>query len=271
VFGVSFWLIGLNVCVYMVIKKRDSTRSIVAYTLAFLLLLVLPYFYGKMVIPHEDTSARKIRVGIVQGNIDPYLKWDKNMLEMNFSIYEKLTRKIPKGSTDLNIWPETATPTYLLHDPRNLWRVQRLVAEMQTPILTGTPDYVRLGPHRYKTFNSVVLQDGSDGPFQKYAKMQLVPFGERVPFEDAIPILKTLLDKLDNEDETILQNTVAGAIDAGFMGADGQASDMARGLKVIDPKLGTEQLLVRLAELPNSLERRFAIEMLTEIHRPEAA
>ena len=197
VFGVSFWVVLMNVCVYMVIRRRDSIRAIILYTLLFLVLLMLPYFYGKMVIPRDSTSARKLRVGIVQGNIDPYLKWDKNMLEMNFNAYEQLTRKIPRDSTDLIIWPETATPTYLLHDPRNLWRVQRLVAEMDTPILTGTPDYIRLAKNRYKTFNSVVLLDGSDGPYQKYAKIQLVPFGERVPYEDDIPILKSLLAKLE--------------------------------------------------------------------------
>jgi HEAT repeat protein len=88
----------------------------------------------------------------------------------------------------------------------------------------------------------------------------------------AIQGLSALLDKLDTKaNQMIRENTVAGAIDAGFMGADGQTSDMARGLKAIAPELGTEKLLTRLAELPNSLERRFAIEMLTEIHRPKAA
>lgn len=86
----------------------------------------------------------------------------------------------------------------------------------------------------------------------------------------AILGLPALLGKLDPEDnDGSRQQAVEGAIDAGFMGADGQASDMARGLKAIDPELGTEKLLARLAELPSSVERRFAIEMLTEIHRPE--
>ncbi len=45
---------------------------------------------------------------------------------------------------------------------------------------------------------------------------------------------------------------------------------MALVLKAIEPVQGTERLIQLLKELPNSYERRFAIEMLEEMYRTDS-
>ncbi len=199
VYGVSFWVAVLNVCVYQLFQYRHVMRSVLAYAAAMVLLLLIPFLHGRMVIPDggDTQPAETIRVAVVQGNIDPYIKWDPQLRELSFQTYEKLTRAVGRKTVDLIIWPETATPTYLLHNRQSLTRVLQLYRELETPILTGTPDYIRLGPNRYKTFNSVVLLDDSPGRYQTYSKMRLVPFGERVPYEDKLAFLKALLEKLE--------------------------------------------------------------------------
>ncbi len=197
VYGVSFWVVCLNVLVYLMVQNQRTRATMIRYAGIFVLFFLVPYFYGRKVIPQKLPETKSVKVAIIQGNIDPYLKWNKQLLEMNFKVYERLSRQVGHKNVDLIIWPETATPTYLLHDRRNLARVQQLVRELDAPILTGTPDYIRLARRQYKTFNSLVLIDGTLRPYQKYAKIHLVPFGERVPYEDSIPILKKLLSSLE--------------------------------------------------------------------------
>ncbi len=197
VYGVSFWIVWLNVCVYQMLKHSQNRRAMMAYGGAFAALIALPLIHGRWTVPDELPQSRYVRVAVVQGNIDPYLKWDKNLREMNFAVYERLTLQVGREDADVIIWPETATPTYLLHDRAGLLRVRRLVFALDTPILTGTMDYIRMPDRSYKTFNSIVLIDKGSGPYQKYAKMHLVPFGERVPWEDDIALIKKLLSRFE--------------------------------------------------------------------------
>lgn len=69
-------------------------------------------------------------------------------------------------------------------------------------------------------------------------------------------------------DETRRQAVVQGAVDAAFLGADGQVAVMVESVRAIDGALATERLLEKLAVLESSTERRFAVEMLTALHRP---
>ncbi len=197
VYGVSFWIVWLNVCVYQIFRFSQDRRRWATYGGAFAALFIGAWLQGRMTIPEALPERESARVAVVQGNIDPYLKWDKNLREMNFAVYERLTLQVGRENADLIIWPETATPTYLLHDRAGLMRVRRLVLALNIPILTGTMDYIRLPDRSYKTFNSITLIDHGPGPYQKYAKMHLVPFGERVPWEDDIPLLKTLLSRFE--------------------------------------------------------------------------
>lgn len=55
--------------------------------------------------------------------------------------------------------------------------------------------------------------------------------------------------------------------EAGLSNNGQQAREIGRTLRTMGPALATGYLLARLAELPGSGARRFAIEMLTEIHQ----
>ncbi len=69
----------------------------------------------------------------------------------------------------------------------------------------------------------------------------------------------TLLQQINIEDLT------GRAIDAAFMGADGQVNEIAAAIGRIARFEAHEMLLQRLATLETSAERRFAIEMLTRL------
>ncbi len=209
VYGVSFWVVGLNVIFLLMWQHRGESRWLIGCGAALVALFALPCLYGRAVIPEpvkaDEPAGREVRrsktadelsVAIVQGNVDPYQKWDKEFVEQNFEIYERLSRQAA-ARPELLIWPETATPTYLLHNHEKLQRVRNLVEELNAHLLTGTPDYKFISETEYKTYNSAVVISPGHQQIPKYSKMHLVPFGERVPWEDDFPWLRKWIARLE--------------------------------------------------------------------------
>jgi apolipoprotein N-acyltransferase len=64
-----------------------------------------------------------------------------------------------------------------------------LVKELDIPILTGAPD---TDVETQEPYNSSFLFRPSQPEVLSYAKMHLVPFGERTPWRDSIPLLRNI-------------------------------------------------------------------------------
>lgn len=197
VFGISFWLVLINVLVYLMLKNIENRKKVVLLLTITILLFILPWIYGKQVMPDEKDFEEVIEVALVQGNIDPYIKWHKENIDLSYDTYERLSRECAKTKPDLMVWPETATPSFLLHDYKNLHRIRSLINELNIPLLTGTPEYTLDSNKEIKTYNSAVLIRPNSKSLPVYSKMQLVPVAERVPYEDRIPILKDFIQSLE--------------------------------------------------------------------------
>ena len=62
----------------------------------------------------------KIKVALVQGNIEQSKKWDKNYAPVIRKIYNDLTLEAARLKPDIIVWPETATPGAINRDRRVL-------------------------------------------------------------------------------------------------------------------------------------------------------
>ena len=139
VFGVSFWVMLINVLLYFVWHQKNRFVRI-RYFSVILLLFLGPLLHGVWTLNNADTSkSEHIRVSVTQGNIDPFKKWESEYREASFAAYERLSRTAKAQHPNLIIWPETATPCFLRHDSEHMGRVVSLVNELKTPVLTGTP------------------------------------------------------------------------------------------------------------------------------------
>lgn len=200
VYGVSFWLVFLNVIIFLAWKNPER-RTRIHFTLALGVLILLPFLHGYLVIPEirEMRPAKTVRVGLAQGNIDPFQKWKVEFKDSSFVKYHQLTNQIAQAQPDLIVWPETATPCWLKREHEYLQQVRRQVDSLGIPLLTGTPDYQFISDTQYRTFNSAVLIQPNSITLTSYEKMQLVPFGERIPYEDTFPFkyFKALLNHLE--------------------------------------------------------------------------
>ncbi|MBN1466767.1 apolipoprotein N-acyltransferase [candidate division KSB1 bacterium] len=193
IYGISFWVVMLNVLFYLLWKNRGRAR--IALSLAIVLLFAAPLFHGMQVMRGDDGSDRTIKIALIQGNRDPNEKWDGDVKGSNYEVYERLTRAILASEPDLVIWPETAMPFYLRAEIDYIKKMHALIDSTGALLLTGTLDYKYLDDGSYDYYNSAFLLEPSIYDMQRYAKMKLVPFSERVPYKDYFPfnVLKDLL------------------------------------------------------------------------------
>jgi len=226
VYGLSFWVITLNVLAFLLygaLSARKSRGRIprVAWWLAasIIVLFELPLVYGLVVVDraqvdgaHPAMDRGSVTVGMIQPNIDPWEKWNHqgyDVVEEQMRMTEDLVRRTDRPRPQIVLWSETAVPYFLLV-PANRWLVDALRARLareHIALLTGLPQMLiypdstkaprgaKLLPRtrqRYDTFNAAaLLQPGMDS-VQWYGKMKLVPFAERIPYAEVLSFVEFL-------------------------------------------------------------------------------
>lgn len=213
VFGLSLLIASANMAVYAMLEGVRAGRwrmlslPAAALGLFFVGLQAVPRIFGtlELAVQQEPPDPeRQVRLGVIQPDIDPFEKWAGNE-EAQMDVLLGLTGSLADSAVELVIWPETATPFYLLH-PGNraeLARIRAVADSMCVSILTGVPDIVYYDAgseappgsklssdgRRYDSYNGAVLIAPGDAPLQKYAKIILVPFAEHVPYSEHLSAL----------------------------------------------------------------------------------
>jgi apolipoprotein N-acyltransferase len=214
VYGISFWIISINVILFYlaskIINKEWRLISVKSISLVFIILILysVPKLYGYKVLQNDNDESKvkyeKIKIGVVQPNINPYEKWFGD-IGKQISILQHLSNQAARENVDLILWPETAVPKYLLF-PTNYEiynRIKNQVDSININLFTGITDWTLYqdvskaplsskyteGGQRYDVFNSAVLLEPHNEVIQKYDKMLLVPFAERIPWAEELSFL----------------------------------------------------------------------------------
>ena len=208
--GLSLVVVLINVLIYRVFIKYYSQRKISYYNLfTAVLLYSFILLYGFIKIDTYHLSDRKIRVGLIQPNIDPWAKWNIGSLNDFTNLYLNYSRKAVNKGAKFIVWPETALGGYLLGGNYEdaLDSIYDFVQKNDVYLMTGMPDirYYHKGEKMpsdvkyssnvgyYATYNAIYLFSPDTRVIQRYGKMKLVPFGERVPFVDTFPFLGKII------------------------------------------------------------------------------
>lgn len=143
-YGLSFVVLLVNATLFWVLhqwSKRVFPFKEVMVT-AIILLGFLIYGYLKMgVIDRQMIQNPPLKIGLVQGNIDQSIKWDKSFQIETLKIYEKLSSKVAEEKPDLIVWPETATPFFFQDAKEYQPLVLDIPKKTNAFLLFGTPTY----------------------------------------------------------------------------------------------------------------------------------
>lgn len=171
-----------------------SCRTLVTSILALSVIVV----HGRVsVAAWSQPSPETVRLGLVQGATPPLDRWRPSNWPRLLSVLRRQTALAENAGIDLSIWPEAAYPYPLRHDTRAMPRGQReiLGGAIDGPVLFGAitsapPTRDVDGTTVQDTFNSatIVRRDRSLAP--AVDKLELLWFGEAVPFGESIPWLR---------------------------------------------------------------------------------
>ena len=185
VWGVSLWVLVINALGFVVWRRRCAGAGI-----ALAGLFLIPIVYGMIRMPRVD-RGETVSVAAIQANTPAEMKWHVSA-EQIFEDHVSLTRELTASDVALVVWPETATPLPLRFRQWARSALYDLTDSLGATLLTGATDYdAGTGVGRIPYNAAFAVQPGIRA-IQRAAKVHLVPFGERIPWQEQFPFLGSI-------------------------------------------------------------------------------
>jgi apolipoprotein N-acyltransferase len=195
VYGITLLIVLANVVLHRALRAVSGADVPypVKSAVTALILLVATLFYGfdRLNIP-EASSAKPLRVALIQGNISQDVKWSPAFREQTIDTYERLTREASKGGVDLIVWPESAVPFFFQDEPLQADRIRKLAREMNACLLFGSPAH-ELRNDKSTFLNSAFMISPSGETLGRADKLHLVPLGEYIPLGRFLTFINKLV------------------------------------------------------------------------------
>jgi apolipoprotein N-acyltransferase len=140
-------------------------------------------------------AGRPLDIGVVQANVSQDDKWDPARSQAIYQRYLDLTRQVIDQGAALVLWPESATPFSFAQSAEGD-QLRGLARASGTAVLLGSDLWER--GTTVGVYNAAFLVDSRGLTAGIYRKVQLVPFGEYVPFQPllffATPLVQAVSD-----------------------------------------------------------------------------
>lgn len=202
VYGVSAVLVLFNAVAAAVIGARGpvgARRHLPALAgLTLLVVVLVGLGQWRLAALRAMPEAGHLRIALAQGNVEQDQKWDPAFQDETMARYRQLTLESAREHPALIIWPETATPFFFQEPGPRRQEVIGLARETATPILFGAPAFRRLSDGAIEQLNRVYLVGPDGREAETYDKMQLVPFGEYVPFQSLLFFVQQAVQAVGN-------------------------------------------------------------------------
>ena len=177
-FGLTFWIVSLNVSLFYVSINRDKIKILESVG-----ILALPFILGLIITKSNLNNIDRIDFAILQPNIHIDDKWkNTGMINKHLDETEKHLDKIDeKLEQVLLVWPESA----FIHNTQNpnsqIDTFLNIHKRSNISLLTGVGE-----DDKGLNYNSIYYLNQS--PYnlklaKKYRKIKLVPGAGRIPFQ----------------------------------------------------------------------------------------
>jgi len=229
-YGISFLVVSVNAALSAMFfasvrstginaKKRPthsllSKRGKIAIMLSTASVVAFVLLYGKLNLS-EPHTGKMIKVSVVQGNIDRQKKLNpRRHKKFIMQRYADLTKKASKDGAALIVWPEAATPGFVLKKLPLMKKTVSLIRETKTHFIIGSSEYPKFIKERFdpkKYGNTAIFFSPEGKVLGQYLKIKLTPFGEFIPYDEIIPWPKFIVPEgkksfeLPGEDHTIFE------------------------------------------------------------------
>jgi apolipoprotein N-acyltransferase len=206
IYAIAALVVLVNCAVHAVWVARREGKPFpirLAAGVALVVLAVVGYGAGHLAwLRKEMAAAPKLRVGLVQANLDQSIKNEHDLnAEVILRRQVPLTLEADRAGADLIVWPEAAYP-YLVSPFMSTFAggLAKLPTLQRAHLLLGaaTLRWVN-GPKDRKipeVTNATFLVSPDLTVLGKYTKHHLVPFGEYIPLAGLFPFLAQVVPDL---------------------------------------------------------------------------
>jgi apolipoprotein N-acyltransferase len=193
-FGFGMLIVTANLLIAAALFIRERGPRIQAGLLLALLIagtLAGGRFRLRRIDQAIEAAASPAIVAVVQPNLDLARKWKPVNRDEIFSEIEELTGKAAALGAELVIFPETAAPVSMSHSRKYREWMKSIAKDAGTDVYIGYIRHVKEG-QRWRSFNSSGMFTRSGELSQQYDKINLLQFGERIPFSGWLPFLERM-------------------------------------------------------------------------------
>ena len=180
--GIVFWICMINLLGFMVWKNWSNIRIRVYSLIIIVVLFILPLIFGYNRLSEKEETLG-LAIGYVQPNINPWLKWKASYRYKNLEKLTQLTNRLLNTESQLVVWPETALPFPLIQNRNIRESISKYISDRGIHLITGALDSGMVHSTSYK-YNVAVHFAPGRGAQNMYRKLSLVPFVERIPYQD---------------------------------------------------------------------------------------
>jgi apolipoprotein N-acyltransferase len=180
--------------------SRRALRFAAVITAAIGILVVPPFAFA----PPDEEGSRSLSVAVVQGDVPgaglDFLGRRAQVLNNHVEQTLRLAEAVERGDVaqpDLVVWPENASDIDPLRDERAAQLISGAVDAVGAPTLIGAVLDVPDEPLQVR--NAAIVWRPEVGPGDLYVKRKPVPFGEFVPFRDALERWITRFDRVPRD------------------------------------------------------------------------
>ena len=221
--AISWLIASVNALVAEAWLARRSLRPAATSLAIASGLIALP-----LLLPVPEVNGKEVRVAIVQGNVPR--SFDGTVLDKELEIiasHARLTQRIPSGSVDLVVWPESSVGLDVDKEPAAAKAIAQSARSVGAPMIVG--GNLDVDEDHYKVMAFHVSAEGEI--VDRYQKTHLVPFGEYVPARGLlgwIPMLEQVpRDAIAGDEATVFD--VAGGPVAPVISFEGDFGSLVRG------------------------------------------
>jgi apolipoprotein N-acyltransferase len=191
-FGLSLVLVLVNLLIATALFHR-SRGPRAAAAVALVLLVAGHLGWGKREIGRVESegTSRGVTVAVVQPNVDLTIKWKKEYRDSVFSQIAHLTEDAADRGAGFVIFPETSAPISFKFSGFHRELLRASAFRTGVDLLVGHIDHESRGDE-WRSFNAASLFESGGTMQATYGKVNLLPFGERIPFSQYVPPLGSI-------------------------------------------------------------------------------
>jgi apolipoprotein N-acyltransferase len=207
--GISFWVIAVNVSVALIVDSQQETgkslwskHELLTAALRLLPLFILPLayaFWSQLQLP----NGRSIKVALVQTNEDSKGIIDSIQLNKNLANLIRLADSAAQTKPDLMVFPESALPLPVMQNEQIFTALRSYILNWQTSVAVGFVEYPDTSK-RQMYYNAAFVFTPSlayawdslhikTSDLKVYHKQNPLPMAEMMPYGDILGIKGSVL------------------------------------------------------------------------------